>query len=836
MSLRQDIGYGWRLWRKHPLPGMLSVGALALGIAAASAIFTLVNAIAIQPLPYRDSDRLVILWSVNERLGIDVKRQKSQTTSLSILEYQDWLVRSGIFEHMVFFASTLPRVTQTDDPGGIQVYVTSPGLFPMLGVKPMLGRGFEPADERRGADPVIVLQHELWMRRFRGDPSVIGQKIYLNNRPTTVIGVMGPEFVFFNRQMDAMSPAEFEAPSDSRAREFRGFRAMARLKPDLSLEQAQAKADAFSAMLARDYPQSNRDWRVLLVPANDDASEELRPAVNLLLAAVGCVLLITCANVANLLLVQASARGKELALRTAIGASRFRLIRQMVAEGLVLGCVGGAAGLAATYGLVAVLQSMVPDRTTHGKYLVQAVAMRVDPTVVGFAIAITLLSTLIVGIVSAWKASRPNISEALKDSSRGSSADTQGRAVRSALVVAEVALAALLAVGASLLVRSLMGLYDRGPGFEPAGLVAFGGVGQSWEHIDDQVRAQKLSREEADKLYRAADRSFRDRLYAQLESMSELESFTTASMLHLNGTYQLQQVTVEGRLQEPSAENQRAVGVVVGPRYFRVMGIPLVKGRDFGRQDTPDSPTTAIVSTEFVRRFVPGAEPVGKRIKFGGNPAAPWLTIVGVVGDIREDGMDRPPQAHVYRFEDQLNYFTGRIIFRARSGDSMALVPAVRQAVKAADPNASIYRVVRLQDEARGSVWKLNYSTFLMSGLALLAVCLAILGVYGVLSYVVRERTTEIGVRMALGAQRSDVVTLVVGQGLLLVGSGIIIGLIAAAALTRLLKSFLFGVASLDPASFAGVAILLLAAGFLASYLPARRAAGYDPMIALRGR
>jgi len=266
------------------------------------------------------------------------------------------------------------------------------------------------------------------------------------------------------------------------------------------------------------------------------------------------------------------------------------------------------------------------------------------------------------------------------------------------------------------------------------------------------------------------------------------------------------------------------------------MGIPLVRGRDFGREDTPNSPMSALVGAEFVRRFMPGTEPLGKRIRIGANPAAPWLTIVGVAGDIREDGMDRPPQAHVYRFEDQLDFFAGRIIFKARRGDSMALVPAVRQAVKTADPNASIYRVVRLQDEARGSVWKLNYSTFLLSGLALLAVCLATLGVYGVLSYVVRERTQEIGVRMALGAQKSDVIRLVVGHGLLLVGGGIMIGLVAAGALTRLIRGLLFGVAPLDPASFAGVAILLLATGFLASYVPALQATRHDPLIALRGR
>jgi putative ABC transport system permease protein len=398
-----------------------------------------------------------------------------------------------------------------------------------------------------------------------------------------------------------------------------------------------------------------------------------------------------------------------------------------------------------------------------------------------------------------------------------------------------VALAALLSIGATLLVRSLVGLYDRGPGYEPAGLVAFGGVSLSREAIDDQVRQQNLSPQEAAKLYRAADRAFRDRLYRLLDSLPNLQGYTTATMLPLNGTYALSQFTIDGRPPAAPGEEVTAVVNIVRPGYFSVMGIPLVMGRDFGREDVPDAPGSAVVSEEFVRRYFAGADPIGKRVKVGlANSTQPWTTVVGVVGSIREDGIDQPPQAHLYLSEAQLDFFAGRIIFRARSGDTMNLVPAVQQAVKSADPQAGIYRVLRLEDEARGSIWRLSYSTVLLTGMALLAALLAVLGVYGVLSYVVRERTQEIGVRMALGAERFDVISVIVGQGLWLVGSGVFIGLCAAAALTRLLSSLLFGVAAIDPATFVGVAAVLLFAGYIASYVPARRATHVDPLIAMR--
>jgi putative ABC transport system permease protein len=553
-----------------------------------------------------------------------------------------------------------------------------------------------------------------------------------------------------------------------------------------------------------------------------------------LLAAVGCVLLITCANVTNLLLVQASARSKELAVRVAMGAGRMRLMRQLLTESVFLSFPGGALGLALAYAIIRYFGASRPDRFSHAKYLLQADSIRIDPTVVAFAIGVTLLSALVFGLAPGLRATRPNLSNALKDISRGSVGGRHGRLLRNSLVIAEVTVTVVLVVGAALLVRSFLALYDRGPGFHPEHLLSME-ITMSWEDVEDEIKAKKLSRDDAQKAYLAADRSFRARLYHELSAVPGVDTFTTAQTIPLSSWYSLSNVTIEGRPPDAPGHEPRAIFNNVHGNYFGLMGIPLLAGRVFGPEDRPvdrfDAPRSVVVGKEFVQRYFPGENPIGKHIRWG-DAHAPLLTIIGVVGDIREDGMDRPPQPYFYIFEDQA-WFPGYVIIHA-PGDPMARMSSVRQAIKKADARAAVYRVLRLGDIVRASAWRLNYSMLLLGSLAAIALLLAMIGVYGVLSYSVRERTQEIGVRMALGANRPQVLSLVLRQGMKSVGTGILIGLIISAILTRFLQTLLFGVTPLDAGTFGIVALALLTAGCLASYVPALRAATLDPMIALR--
>jgi putative ABC transport system permease protein len=397
-DLKHDLRHAWRLARSRPTPGLLAIGAIALGIGVSTAVFSIFNAVLVRDLPYRDPGRLVMLWNTNDQAGMTLKQQKTQGRSLSLAEYRDWQGFSGGFERMIVFGSFLARLGKTDDPEIVFGYQSAPGFFPLLGVSPLLGRGFTPEDEKEGATPVLVLQHDFWKRRFHGESAILGKTIYLDNRLFTVVGVMPPDFVFFNRQIDFVSTATWRFQDVEKRRGDRFFRAMARLKPGVSLAEAQIRADAFSAALARQHPETNRNWRVVLVPLAEDTAGELRPAMLVLLAAVGCVLLITCANVTNLLLVQASARSKELAVRVAMGAGRMRLMRQLLTESVFLSFPGGALGLALAYAIIRYFGASRPDRFSHAKYLLQADSIRIDPTVVAFAIGVTLLSALVFGL------------------------------------------------------------------------------------------------------------------------------------------------------------------------------------------------------------------------------------------------------------------------------------------------------------------------------------------------------------------------------------------------------------------------------------------------------
>jgi predicted permease len=567
-----------------------------------------------------------------------------------------------------------------------------------------------------------------------------------------------------------------------------------------------------------------------VIPSAEDAAGELRPGMLALLGAVACVILITCANVANLLLVQASARGKELAVRSALGAGRWRLVRQLTTESMALAAVGGTLGLALACGAVRYFQTVLPDRNFHGRLLVQAEAIHMNLAVVLFAVGVTLAAGLLSGMIPALRASKPDFNQALKDAGQGSVGGRRGRSVRDVLVIAEVAVAVVLVVAATLLARSLLAMYGRGPGYRPDRLMCLQ-VTMSYEELEE--KAKGLPQQEARALYRNASRSFRERLYAELRNIPDLDGFASMSVVPMSSYYQLSNFEIEGRVVEPGASPPRAVSPTVHADYFRLLGIPLIRGRFFGPQDRLDSPPVMIVCREFARRYFPGEDPVGKRLRWSGSkPDAPWIQIVGVVGDIREDGMDRPSQPYAY-FPEEQGWFAGYLALRGRN-DPMKLLPLVRRAVRNADPRATLFRPRRMAEVVRDSTWRLNYSAMLLGGLAGLSLLLAVVGVYGVLSFSVRERTQEIGVRMALGGARPQILGMVLRHGVGLAGAGVALGLGAAALVTRFLKTLLYGVTPLDLATFVAVGVALVGAAFLASYLPAQRATRLQPMRALR--
>ena len=826
-----DLKHSIRSFLKRPGIVVAALVNLAVGIGVGTAIFSIVNAILLQPLPYKDPDSLVMVWNLNEREGYTYDKTRSRGDSMAPAEFAEWR-EAGIFEEMTMFFAQLMTVTGSDNPEMTHGYALSEGGFEMLGVEPLLGR-FPSTDEfTPGGGHVIVLRHNLWQRRYNGDPNVLGETIEFYGRPYRIIGVMPPDFVFFNRQSEFLSTLAF-SENFLQNRTFRDFRVMARLKPGMSLEDAQARATQFSAEMERKYPDTNTGWHVELVTIADDSAGELHAALTVLLAAVGCVLLIMCANVANLLLVRASGRGRELAVRVALGAGRWRLIRQLLSESLMLSLLGGALGLGLAWVLVRYFQAMAPDRYTHGKYLLQLEALRVDPTVALFALGVAAAAGALFGLLPALRASRPDLNEGLKDSGRGSAGGFKSSGVRAALVVGEVAIGLVLLVASSLLVRSFMALYDRGPGLEAANLLTLI-TPMPTQDIVQQLRDEGVEREELNARLATAVRSMNNEMLARLEAVPGVERAAATSTLPMQGWFQPRELTIDGRAHESSLNAPRALTSTTTTNYFETMDVPLQKGRGFEATDGPDSALVCVISDELAARYWPNEDPIGRRVKLGApDSRAPWMRIVGVVGSIRESGMDTPGTPALYTPLTQSRLNRPWIVLQT-AGDPMAVVPDVRRVIKDFNAAIPIYRVRAMSDIVRDSAWRINYSMTLLTGLAGLSLLLAVVGLYGVISYSVRERTQEIGVRMALGADKPSVLKMVLADGAKLVGAGLAIGAALAAVSARFLDALLFGVEPLDLSSFALAGAALLGAGLLACYAPARRATAVHPIEALR--
>ena len=827
----QDVRYGFRVLRASPGFAAVAVLSLALGIGANTSIFSVVNAALLRPLPVTQPDQLVFVFNGS--------RTSPYSTS-SYPDYVDYRDKNEVFSDLLTYSSITMSARADDQTDLISGSIVSGNFFDALGVRAALGRTFLPEEDATpNTHPVAVISHGMWERRFGGDPKIIGQQLTLNGHAFTIVGVAprgfnGPEVLENN---DIYVPTMMQAlvrpprggfsgdmnPDLLARRGARWMRMIGRLKPGVGIEQAQAAMTTIADGLAQAYPEDNRNTIATLFPVNKvdpQAYTQLLSVAALLLAVVAIVLLIACANVANLLLARASARRKEIAIRLAMGASRSRLVRQLLTESLLLSLGGGVVGLLFALWTIDLLKSATPPDGIFSFTL----DYKLDGRVLAFTFLLSLATGVIFGLAPALQASRPDLVPALKDEA---SAAAQGRrlSLRSALVVAQVALSLVLLIGAGLFLRSLNNAQSIDPGFNADKI------------LDAQLNINLL------RYTKAQGREFYRQVIERIEALPGVESASLARVVPMSGAGRTSSFLIQGQPGPdnvsrsegtgPDVDNQYTVNTnVIGLKYFSTMGIPLLRGRDFTPQDNEGAPLAAIVNEAFARRYFDGEEALGKRLSFRGAQG-PWAEIVGVARDIKYRTLGEIPRPSVYVPLPQ-NHETGMALHVRTIGDPVSVAGAVRREVQALDQNLPVTNLQPMSAVLGSSLFAARMGAVLLAIFGLLALLLAAVGLYGVMSYTVARRTREIGIRMALGAQTGNVLRLVLKEGMVLVGGGVAAGLIAAAAVTRLLASFLYGVSPLDAATFAAIPLVLALAALLATYLPARRAAKVDPMIALR--
>ncbi len=808
-TLLQDLRYGARMLLKHPGFTFVAVAALALGIGANTAIFSVVNAVVLRPLPFANSERIVRIYGTNEK-------DAAERAPLSYPDFADYRSQSQSVEHVAAysFASTSMR-TGAGEPERLDGIIVSSDLFPLLDVKPIAGRVFTPEEDRKGVAPVVVLSYGLWRRSFNSDRGIIGREISLGNRSTTVVGVMPPDFKFpvDSERVSYWMPLAADPGAgemiDKRGAHF--MEALAKLKPALTIGQAEAEMNLIARRLEAQYPTDvDKGSRLHLVSLHEDLVGDVRPALFVLLGAVGFVLLIACANVANLSLARAAGRTREIAIRTALGASRARVIRQLLTESVLLSTAGGALGL-----LLAMWGVDLLTAASRGIPRLNEVAL--DGGVLAFTLSVSLATGIFFGLFPALATSKLDLTESLKEGGRSSSEGASRKRVRGLLVVSEVALALMLLVGAGLLIKSFAKLLQTDPGYDTERVLTLD-VGLS--RIKYPTPEQQTA--------------FLQQVLHRVETLPGVEAVGATDLLPLSGSDSKTTFKIEGRSvgqgEEPNARSQS-----VSPNLFRAMSIPLREGRDFTERDAKTAAPVLIVNEAFARRFYPGEDALGKRVHLDSDEDdSPPREIVGVVGDVHHERLT----ADVYPgyYTPYLQHPGRRInlVVRSASTDPKALASAVRGAVKEVDKDQLIWETKTMSERLSASVASRRFRMMLLGIFAALALMLAAIGIYGVMSYAVTQRTHEIGIRMALGAQASDVFKLVVKHGMMLALVGIGAGLIGAFAVTRVMASLLYGVSATDPLIFFGVALLLASVAFLACYIPARRATKVDPMIALR--
>jgi predicted permease len=807
-SLVQDVRYGLRTLRKNPGFAAIAVLTLALGIGANTAIFSVVNTVLLAPLPYKDPGRLVMVWGINPK-------QDAGISPVSPGVFAKWKAENHVFEGIAASTDDLDTITGVGEPEMVVGYDLSADYFRVLDAKPELGRTFLPEEDRAGGPKVAVLSDKIWRRRFGADPGIIGKAIQLGSAPYTVVGVMPPSFRYPDK-VEIWTPLGLP-PSAASDWKNRYLRVLARLNPGVTLAQAQAQMNALAARIALEHPDTNTGEGVQVQSLRQQIAGDVLMPLLLLLGAVGFVLLIASVNVANLLLARAAARESEIAIRTALGAERLRLLRQMLTESLLVSLAGGAIGLLLAYWSTGFLLRLFPNNISNLS-IPTVEAIPVDGRVLGFTVAVTLLTSVLFGLVPALRSSRRDVNEMLKESGRTPMTGSHERRFRNFLVIAEIALSFILLIGAGLLIKSFSRLTQGELGFRPDNVLA----------LEAFPSPAKYPAKEPEKL-----RAYVDRSVENLRAIPGVESAGAINFLPLTGFWGQQGFTVEGRPaplkgQEPSADNR-----VVTPDYFRTMGISLLRGRAFTPSDGPDAPHVAIVSASLAHRLWNNDDPVGKRLNLEDAAKPVWWEIVGVVGDVHSFGLEEKVHDDLYRPFAQV-YFP-IVAFTVRTkGDPAQCTAAAKAAIWAVNPEQPFYKIISMETLAAESVTLRRVSMLLLTVFSTIALLLAAIGIYGVLSYAVAQRTHELGVRAALGAQQRDVLRLVLADGMRLALIGLSFGLAASLALTRLMAGLLYGVSATDPAIFVAVPLLLAGVAVAACYVPARRATRVDPIVALR--
>ncbi|MDQ2857009.1 MAG: ABC transporter permease [Acidobacteriota bacterium] len=801
-NLLQEIRYGVRVLFKRPLFVIVAVTTLALGIGVNTAIFSVVNAVLLAPLPYGKVDELAVIWKTT-------LATKTDQLPESVPNFNDVREQNRVFEQIAAVRPQQFVLTNGDQPERTSGARVSANLFSLLKIQPLIGRDFLNGEDQPGAGPVVLIGHSLWEQRYGADQGVIGHQLTVDGKSCTIVGVLPPGIYYPNPETNVYVPIVFQPKEILRGQAF--LRLIGRLKPGVTLAAARADMDALGVHLAQQYPVENTGSGYYVLPLQEQVVGPVRPALMVLLAAVGCVLLIACANVANLLLARAAARRTEFAVRAALGATRTQLIRQMVIESVLLSLMGGSLGLllalAGVPALIGISANSIP----------RAAEIGINLRVLGFTAIVSLVTGVVFGLVPALRSSKQT-TQALREGRRGATGSVVHRRLLSTMVISEVAVALVLLVAAGLMIRSFLSLNSVAPGFKPEGVLTIG-IGLPTVTYPDIPKQA----------------AFYDRLLNEIRTVPGVESAAAAIRVPMLGFNANTGFTIQSR-PVPQEIAPTVDYRAISQDYFRSMGIPILAGRDFTDREMKDAPDVVLINQTMAARFFPDGKPIGERIQIYPEPNR-WREIIGVVGDVKLASLDAEtnPAMYVPMVQNPYPNALRNISLVARTnGDPKSLAPGIRNALRSLDKDIPISQVQTMEEIVSNSLSQRRLSMSLLVVFAILAALLASVGIYGVMAYIVAQRTHEIGIRLAMGAKGADVLRMVLRDGAKLAVIGVAIGLIGAFALTRIMTSLLFGVSAVDPLTFAGISLLLTIVALLASYLPARRASRVNPMEALR--